>query len=420
MSEFRALPSRPNLEFERKRAKQRLREMRADDPAVLLADAQHTIAREYGFSSWPRLVRYFTDAAKPSSKFGLTKSPELLQQHVQSLLDAQRAGKMRAARELAAYVPRFYGSKASDILSAEITEDDARLAVARGFGYPSWDELMVQSVADAQRRDGGWNREVWERVRDAITNADVGALSQLAEANPEILAVRDDGRGRMNSLVGMALGIERRLASEESEVREIREVRKRLHPVMQWLVDRGFDIRGALSQQLCGHIRMNVDDVRYLLERGADPSWIAPNGISVLEHALMLYWNGEAVDLVAARAKPQLAFWIAAGLDDLPGMKRFLDDHGRPTKAARTHRPQFALVGLPMAQHPEPDDDEILLEAFFVAMLNGRKNAMEHLIRLGTRITSTLFGGSLIDFAAGNEMTTAIEVLTAHGAVPSP
>ena len=70
----RPLPALPSLEFERKQAKQLLREVRSGDPDALtriraqnrglasappaevrLADAQLAIAREYGFRSWPLL-----------------------------------------------------------------------------------------------------------------------------------------------------------------------------------------------------------------------------------------------------------------------------------------------------------------------------------------------------------------------------
>jgi ankyrin repeat protein len=50
-----ALPARPNLDWLRKTAKDHLRELRAQDPARKLADAQFALARRYGFSSWRAL-----------------------------------------------------------------------------------------------------------------------------------------------------------------------------------------------------------------------------------------------------------------------------------------------------------------------------------------------------------------------------
>lgn len=51
----RHLPARPNLEFLKKEAKSLLEVLQQRDPAAQLADAQHALARDYGFASWPKL-----------------------------------------------------------------------------------------------------------------------------------------------------------------------------------------------------------------------------------------------------------------------------------------------------------------------------------------------------------------------------
>jgi hypothetical protein len=51
----RQLPSHPNLEHLRKQAKDLLRDLQQRDPSLKLSDAQHALAREYGFASWPKL-----------------------------------------------------------------------------------------------------------------------------------------------------------------------------------------------------------------------------------------------------------------------------------------------------------------------------------------------------------------------------
>jgi hypothetical protein len=51
----RDLPARPNLEHLRKQAKELLASLQIQNPECRLADAQHQLAREYGFESWPRL-----------------------------------------------------------------------------------------------------------------------------------------------------------------------------------------------------------------------------------------------------------------------------------------------------------------------------------------------------------------------------
>jgi len=51
----RDLPPRPNLDHLKKQAKELLLTLKQQNPGAQLADAQHALAREYGFASWPRL-----------------------------------------------------------------------------------------------------------------------------------------------------------------------------------------------------------------------------------------------------------------------------------------------------------------------------------------------------------------------------
>jgi hypothetical protein len=51
----RQLPARPSLEHLRKQAKDLLDVWQQGNPTARLADAQHALAVEYGFASWPRL-----------------------------------------------------------------------------------------------------------------------------------------------------------------------------------------------------------------------------------------------------------------------------------------------------------------------------------------------------------------------------
>ncbi len=191
-----------------------------------------------------------------------------------------------------------------------------------------------------------------------------------------------------------------------------------MHPIMDWLAAQGLDLQGELNRQLCGHRHIKTEKVRWLLDRGADPNWVAPNGIPVLEHALIRYWNGEGVDLVAARAVPRKALWIAAGLGDLDSVRRSLNARGEPTTAARRLRPDFDAVGRlgMLPSHPDPADEEILMEAFVMAMLNGRTAVLEYMVSRGFPIDSLLWGTPLINIAVGNRMTSMVECVVRCGA----
>jgi Ankyrin repeat len=64
---LRRLPERPSLEQLRKQAKEHLDTLRAADPSATLSAAQHALAREYGFDSWPKLVHH-VDSVHPANR----------------------------------------------------------------------------------------------------------------------------------------------------------------------------------------------------------------------------------------------------------------------------------------------------------------------------------------------------------------
>ena len=57
------LPPRPSLAHLRKQARELLSRLRAQDPNATLSDAQHVLAGEYGFASWPKLKAHVEAAA---------------------------------------------------------------------------------------------------------------------------------------------------------------------------------------------------------------------------------------------------------------------------------------------------------------------------------------------------------------------
>jgi hypothetical protein len=57
------LPARPNLDHLKKQAKDRLIQLRQRAPGARLADAQHVLAREYGFQSWAALKAHVESLA---------------------------------------------------------------------------------------------------------------------------------------------------------------------------------------------------------------------------------------------------------------------------------------------------------------------------------------------------------------------
>src|SRR3990172_5157401 len=424
---LRPLPAKPNLEFERKRAKQLLREVRAGDreapnrvrstragrrrgaaPTELkLAHAQFAIAREYGFTSWPMLVKYFTAWERHERTGPMFQSHPLqfYQSSARRIIAGHRARRPADAQALATFVPRFYGRPDDEIFAAELREEDARLVVARQNRFSSWEELVAHATTPPLDRPGFYGSPLM-LASAAVRQHDLGALSRIVGEHSELLETPDPQKP-WHSILNSALLGEQRTRSPEAR------------KITDWLVSQGADLQAALNHMLLHCFRVSTEEVTYLLDRGADPDWMPSNGISVLEHALLRYWNPEAVDLIASRVVPRKAFWISAGLGDVRGTLRYLDRNGVPTEAARRHRPDFLAVGpaghpyLPFAHHPD-----IVWEAFLIAGLNQRTAVLDALIDRGFPVDYNRWGMTLLGLSVGNGVLPTVECLLNRGANP--
>ena len=432
MSDIRPLPERPSVEFERKAAKALLRQLRAGNPEALqraqshersltsetlpelkLADAQRIIAREYGFTSWTRLVQYFGDVQRQRYEHlntsgwirGLDPAASLRRQ-VQQLLRAHSTREEFAGRLLAAYVPQLYGQTVEDVFSHSIAESDAQLALARFEGFSSWTALLEASAAVEQLLNvDPWHVDEWSDASAAIKTQDLPALERVISAHPGILERETDS----------GLGVQELLRIALSPI-EL-DVNRSISPVVHWLVARGANVTPLLNQGLFLGTGARAHYVQQLLDLGADPNWVMPNGRPVLEHALIAWSNGEAVDVLAARAKRRDVLWIAAGLGDVAGVARWLDANGKPRAAARRDRPDFSsLVGQRRPQLPDASDDELLREVFWVAMSNDRGDVLEYLVQRGFDVNSRVFDVPFVVMAVDNGCPNAVQALVRSGA----
>ena len=127
----RELPSKPNLEFLRKQAKELLPELQRENASAKLADAQHTLARDYGFASWPKLKEHVEELARVLSP------AEMLAAAVRAS-DAARVSRVLASHpELQARINEpmaNYGAGMQAMLAAVQRTDRATIDVLLAAG----------------------------------------------------------------------------------------------------------------------------------------------------------------------------------------------------------------------------------------------------------------------------------------------
>ena len=423
-SVVRPLPARPDLESEKKRAKQLLREVRRGDAEALarvatqnralvgaapdtvkLADAHLTIAREYGFRSWPLLVRYYESFARQQRSDIRSDRGQGIKSYegwVRTLLAEHRDRRFWAASLIESFVPRFYGASIEEIFDATIAEDEARYVVARQYGFANWSDVLA--TGEPVKPDPWREAEIPVReMTQAIRAGDLPTLQDLVQRHPELLTVT--GRGGVPTIASTAAIFHLRDGTKGRDV-------------LKWVESLGFDVRALLNQQLLGFLGggMTVEQVERLLDAGADPSWVAPNGYSVLEHAIQRYWNGEAVDAIARRVKPPSTLFVACGLGDVTRMREYFDRSGKLTSKAIRERPDMAaLSGAIFPSMANPGHDMMLWELGFVAAVNGRGTAFDLLLSHGMPIDYNP-GMTLLSFAVGNALLPMTELLVSRGA----
>jgi hypothetical protein len=421
--DVRRLPPRPSLQFERNQAKKLLAQLHRDDPEALarvrrflkraasqagpefqLSDAQFAIAREYGFLSWPRLVEYFEALARHevSGPRERHRSPRSDESWARTIVAEHKDRRAWTVQFLTAYVPRFHGRSTEQVFGSEVTLEDAKLATARMHRYPSW-EVMA---ADYKPADA-WSHHDSPAVKAsrALRAGDFAAVERLIQEHPSLLEQEHGERAGWSTIGSDAILWRVKEPSEESR------------RAWEWVSSRA-DLQPTLNWMVLGHMRMTLEEMQRLLDLGADPTWLPPNGYSVLEHVIWRCWNGAIVDLIASRVQePRRAFWVAAGLGDVETVRQFFDDRGVPTGEARENRPDFTALGpFGIPSNPAPDDQEIVWEAFMVAAFNQRFEVMDVLLDRGFPIDYIGWGQTVLHVAVGNGWLPLVEYLVRRGA----
>lgn len=188
------------------KAKQLLRGFRAGEPEARqracealgeraherfqLGDAQHVVAIEHGYRSWPQLKHALEHAEpdRPVERIGL-QPVSFYDERARELTAAAAERRDSAIRRVRARVPRLgdFGGDALDLR-------DACLVIAREYGFGTWREL-VRTVERARAEHEG-QREGAPEVRaalEAISRGDVVRLADLLDDHRQLTGLCHNG-----------------------------------------------------------------------------------------------------------------------------------------------------------------------------------------------------------------------------------
>jgi ankyrin repeat protein len=212
------LPERPSLEQLRKQAKEHLGTLRGADPSATLSAAQHALAREYGFESWPALVHH-VESVRPQARM---LQPAELKSEMQltwsagrgtdvwAMFQACAAGDLPTVQALIARdrslarahydyrKPLYFAVRENrvevvrfllehDANPLDLWVDDSPLEIARDRGYTVMERLLSETLEQKFNAS-----PKGEPIALALRNHDLEKMRELLDAQPELLRKGDD------------------------------------------------------------------------------------------------------------------------------------------------------------------------------------------------------------------------------------
>jgi ankyrin repeat protein len=436
----RSLPSHPDLDQQRKLAKELLRAFRADDPEavhriretlpdkerIVLADAQHVLAREYGFESWAALRSYIKAQPAPASL-------ESIGAEVHAAITARDARALRRLLERHAELRARIDEPAFPFGAT------ALLCLA-GSGNLEMVDTLLEFGADPNRRSDWWagpfhvlhsaRGRVAERlmeagaVPDACGAANLDRADLLAEMiarDPQCVHERG-GDGQMPLHFARSREVIDMLLDAGADI-DARDIDHRA-TAAEWMLDNG---RGRVSLS------------RYLVERGATADIFLAAALGLTDRARELVARDPSLlDLRSTQGeygeKPpsswHIYMWtLGADLSPLQVAAKFgnHETHEVLRAAASTKQRFVAALSIPdgkqaralLEAEPDlldrltPEDRSALPEAAW----SGNTAAVRLMLDLGMDPRTTNAGGATaLHNASFQGQTSCVEVLLGHPA----
>ncbi|WCB93667.1 hypothetical protein DSM104299_02383 [Baekduia alba] len=388
-----SLPAAPSLEQLRRQAKELARAHARGDAAALeraaahradpkkplkLAGAQHVLAREYGFASWPRMRAYVERASLYGEglEHAFHESVDYYEGRADGLLASAQDGTPEATM-------RFEAER------AELTPAGARAIVAHRHGFETWSALKRHVVA--LREDG----DPFRRAYEAIEAGADGSLRQLLERFPEL--ARANGTNG-NALINMAsdVGSLKVLIAAGADV---------AHPNAHGWTPLH---QAAYSDR--------VDLAEVLLAAGA-PADVSARGAGGTPLVVALFWGHRAVvEVLLAAGRWPDNLRVGAGTGDLDRIAELVGEDGIVSDAAGALRGFYRPHGGFPAWTPVDDPQEIVDEALSWAARADRVEAVELLVARGARVEADVYRGTALTWAAAQGRVAAVRTLVALGA----
>src|SRR5262245_5525848 len=419
------LPASPDLGQQRKRAKDFLKAVRAGDSGALarfryghpsyangtddviraqaqLSDAQWVIAREYGFTSWPRLKQHIEALDGGGERCHPFEAKlSYYRDRAAGMLSVHGTGERNALRLVRQFHPGFRTASEAEIRAAKLTQADAELILAREHGFATWDAFAFHVEA----LEKGETSDPFRRAFEAIRDDDLEAFKVVVETHPGVVNAKGTNGNRLLSLA-MSFG-----RDEMFEALLAAGADPDLPNNKGWTALHGAAYGGGGKQA------SDLAALERLLAAGASVHAEA-YGDGGTPLAVALFWGHVPLaERLAREAVTPFNLRIAAGLGRVELMQSFFDDAGRLRPEAGHHR-EFHRPhsGFPPWRSTD-DPGEILAEALGWAARSGRLAAMEFLLARGADIDAEPYNGTALHWAVGGgRRPEAAAWLLDHGA----
>lgn len=475
----RSLSSRSNLDGLRVEAKRWLKEITAGNLEAIarfrrvfpdhtgvpkLRQAQHALAREYGFPSWAALKqeiedrtrssadrvrlfldksvnRYSTDPATQTwgsyERDGLERgalAARLLQRHPEIVRDSIHTAVTAHDVEAVRHFIRSNPSLADDRSAFDGWTPLLRLAYARPpIEAASTNSLAIAALLLDAGADpnAGWSESTPEftPLVGVVGDGEAGQASHpVAEAFARLLIARGADPFAPQALYNTSLGPDStfwlELLWSESEKRG--ETHKWTGPAPNALG--GERIPSALAYLLGNAVPTHVQRARWLLEHGADARGVNFYSRDPVIKRALLAGRDDVVELLVQHGavRPNLSeeetFFAATLAGDLVAMRRlalghpeFLKHHDAMFAAIRACRADIATSLLDLGMSPDVGDDKNFRALHYTTHC-GATEVARLLIARGAEIdpVETRHGATPLSHAVYQRRPDMVELLAAH------